>query len=550
MAQQDLIPVRMLVQFTYCNRLGYMEWVQKEFESNEFVADGRYQHRNVDKTTGQKGLQSGAEIIHASSVTLSDEGLGIIAKIDRLEKEGRTATPVEYKRGKTPPVPTKWYDSNMVQVCAQALLLRANGYECESGILYYAESRERVRITFTEDMVATTLKAIADMREAAAGGTIPPPLIDSPKCPKCSLVGICLPDETALLSSESPSVRRDSVRRMYPARADAKPVYVQEQGARITKSGDVIRVVSTDGQSRDVRLIDVSEVSVFGNVQVTTQAVRALCEREIPLCYLSYGGWFVGMVSKESHKNIELRIAQHDAYREKTRSLRIAREVVYGKIRNSMTMLRRNHKKGADGTLAELEGLIGRVRKVRRYDTLLGLEGLAARSYFAEFAGMITKPDSGFNFSGRNRRPPRDPVNAVLSFLYSMLTREAVVTASRVGLDPYLGFLHVPKYGRPALALDLIEEFRPLVADSVCISLINTGQITKADFQVHEFGTNMIDTGRRKVIAAYGKRMDATVSHSILGYSASYRRVMETQARLLGRHLLGEIPSYPPFRTK
>ena len=174
----------MLVQFVYCNRLAYMEWVQGEFASNAYVADGRYQHRNVDKVAGRKKLQKDTEeTIHASSVTLSDAGLGLIAKIDRMEKTGRVATPVEYKRGKTPNTSTKWYDSNMVQVCAQALLLRANGYECTKGILYYVASKERVEIAFTDEMIVMTLQAVSDMKGMAAGGTIPPPLVDSPKCP-------------------------------------------------------------------------------------------------------------------------------------------------------------------------------------------------------------------------------------------------------------------------------------------------------------------------------------------------------------------------------
>ena len=162
---QDLIPVRMLVQFVYCHRLAYMEWVQGEFANNFYVVDGKYQHRNVDRASGGKKLQEDTgETIHASSITVSDSRLGLVAKIDRMEKTGKTATPVEYKRGKTPDTPTKWYDSNMVQVCAQALLLRANGYECAKGVIYYAASRERVEITFTEEMVAMTLQAIADMR--------------------------------------------------------------------------------------------------------------------------------------------------------------------------------------------------------------------------------------------------------------------------------------------------------------------------------------------------------------------------------------------------
>ena len=545
----DLIPVRMLVQYAYCNRLGYMEWVQGEFESNYYVADGRYQHRNVDKPSGSKKMQEDADVMHASSVTLSDADLGIIAKIDRMEKEGNVATPVEYKRGKTPDTPEKWYESNMVQVCAQALLLRANGYACDRGVIYYAESRERVEIKFTDKMIQTTLGYIEGMRKMAAGGTIPPPLVDSPKCPGCSLVGICLPDETHMLADPGKRIRKDMVRRMYPARPDAMPVYVQEQGARIGKSGGNIRISSKDGGVTDVRLMDISGVNVYGNVQVTTQAVRELCNLGLPVCYHTYGGWFTGMTTGSTSKNVDLRIRQHEVHHQKKESLAIAREMVYAKIRNSITMLRRNHSSKPLPAIEELERLARRAKRVQRYDSLLGLEGLAARGYFAGFSGML-KRDAAFDFTGRNRRPPKDPVNAMLSFLYAMLTSHATTTVARVGFDPYLGYLHRPKYGKPALALDMMEEFRPIVADSVCITLLNTKQVTASDFVITKLGVNMNADGRRKVISAFASRMDDMVMHPLLGYVASYGRIMETQARLLARHLLKEIPAYRGFRAK
>ena len=546
----DLIPVRMLVQYAYCNRLGYLEWVQGEFESNYYVADGKYQHRNVDKPSGTKKMQEEADTIHASSVTLSDAGMGIICKIDRMETSGNTATPVEYKRGKVPDTPNRWYESNMVQVYAQALLLRANGYRCDKGIIYYAESKERVEINITDEMVQTTLGYVDGMRKMAAGGMIPAPLVDSPKCPGCSLVGICLPDETNMLAERGRKISKESVRRMYPARPDTKPVYVQEQGARVGKSGGSIRITAKDGKATDVRLMDMSELNLYGSVQVTTQTVRELCNLGIPICYHTYGGWFVGMTSGSTSKNVDLRIRQYVAYQQKRESLAIAREIVHAKIRNCITMMRRNHPSRPESVMEELERLAKRVKSAQRHDTLLGLEGLAARGYFSKFAGMIKEDAEGFDFAGRNRRPPKDPVNAMLSFLYAMLTSYAVTTVAKVGFDPYLGFLHRPKYGKPALALDMIEEFRPIVADSVCITLLNTRQVTKSDFVVTSLGVNMNADGRKKVIAAFAARMDSIVTHPLLGYAASYRRVMETQARLLARHLLGEIPAYKGFKTK
>ena len=553
----DLIPVRMLVQYAYCKRLAYMEWVQGEFDTNAEVVDGTRKHRNVDKPSRRTKPVRDAdddpnEIIHARSVMISDEEMGMISKMDLLEIDGDVATPVEYKRGRTPQTPTNTYLDHVVQVCAQGLLLRANGYVCTGGIIYYVDSKQRVRVDFDDQTVAMTLQLISEMREMARKDCMPPPLVDSPKCPRCSLVGICLPDETNLLGGgddEERRITKDRVRRMYPMRDDAVPVYVQEQGARVAKSGDCIHVQAAE-ETRKIRLIDVSELTVFGNVQITTQAIRALCERNIPICYMTYGGWFTGMTRGLASKNIELRIGQHATYARDGSRMAIAREIVSGKVKNSITMLRRNHDSPPTDKISEMEGLAKRALSARRYETLLGIEGMAARLYFSEFNGMLRTNLATFDFAGRNRRPPRDPVNAILSFLYAMLTRQATVTASAVGLDPYLGYLHRPKHGKPALALDLIEEFRPLVADSACLTLINTGEIAESDVMQTDFGVNLSAEGRKTVIRAYERRMDASVMHPLLGYKASYRRILETQARLLARHILGEIPSYPPFRTR
>ena len=548
----DLIPVRMLTQYAYCKRLSYMEWVQGEFAYNAEVLDGKYQHRNVDKPSGRKKLEQedSDEKIHARSVTISDSNLGLVSKMDLLELEGKIATPVEYKRGSTPENQQKAYEDHITQVCAQGLLLRANGYTCTKGIIYYISSKQRVEIILDDETIRKTLEMIKEMRVMAKTDVMPSPLVDSPKCPKCSLVGICLPDETNLLSNNTPQINKDEIRRMYPIRNDAVPVYIQEQGASVSKSGECVHIKIKGKVIKKIRLIDISEITVFGNVQITTQAIRELCQRNIPICYMTYGGWFTGMTVGLSHKNIELRINQHKKSVEKTASIAIAREIVFGKIKNCITMLHRNHKLPPKDKINELDGFAQRARTTKQYDTLLGIEGIAARVYFSEFNGMIKSESMDFDFTGRNRRPPKDPINAILSFLYAMLTRQAITITSMVGLDPYLGFLHMPKYGKPSLALDMIEEFRPIIADSVCITLINNGEITGTDMIKTPFGTSLTPNGRRIVITAYERRMDSTVMHPLLGYTASYKRIMETQARLLSRHLLKEIPVYPVFRTR
>ena len=579
---QDMIPVRMLVQYAYCRRLGYLEHVQGEFVHNEYTVDGRFKHRNVDKPAGQRrmaeeaaGRESSredkntgdaerdgkkADTIHSRSMLLSDPELGLVGRLDVLEADGKRATPVEHKRGTVPDTPERTYLDHRVHVCAQALLLRANGYECDRGVVYYIGSKRRIEVAIDGDLEARTRELIAEFRLDAESGAPPPPLVDSPKCPGCSLVGVCLPDEVNLLSADGEGgaggrVTRDQVRRMYPVRSDAVPLFVQEQWATVKKSGDRLVVRRKGGAEEEFKLLDISELTVLGNVQVTTQALREMCERGIPVCYMSYGGWFYGMLSGTTGRNVNLRIAQHRMYGDQRGSMDIARRIVHGKARNCATMLRRNGPAGDEGVAAavsDLDGLAERALKERGYEALLGIEGMAARTYFGKFSSMIKDAGAAaeFRLEGRRRRPPTDPVNALLSFLYSMLARDAAVTATRVGLDPHLGYLHRPKHGKPALALDLMEEFRPLVADSVCLRVINGGEIGAPDFVRAGVGTSLTGGGRKKVIMAYNRRLDEQVAHPLLGYAATYRRIMATQARLLTKHLLGEVPSYPAFRTR
>ena len=560
----ELVPVRMLNEYAYCPRLAYLEWVQGEFADSVDTIEGRFQHRRVDRPSGKLPSRSvsdaadteeeesreSPETIHARSVLLSDNALGAIARIDLIEGQGSVATPVDYKHGTAPDVPEGAWEPERVQVCIQGLLLRANGYACTQGMLYFVESRQRVAVPFDDALVSRTLDLLSGIRAMAASGRIPEPLVDSPKCPRCSLAGICLPDEVNFLSPDRPSIKPEDVRRMSPARHDSVPVYVHTQGAVVGKSGGQLEVKQKGQVLQKVRLMEISHLALFGNVQVTAQAVQELCDRDIPICYFSYGGWFRGITNGMSHKNVELRCRQYLGAMTPETALSISRRMVFGKIKNSRTLLRRNHQEPPPSILPELNRLAERTLTALSLETLLGIEGAAARTYFSEFRGMIKNESLDFDFRGRNRRPPRDPVNAVLSFLYAMLIKQATITALTVGFDPYLGFYHQPKYGRPALALDLVEEFRPLIADSVCLTLINNGELGPEHFITRGDATALTQNGRRRVIEAYERRMDTLVTHPLFGYAVSYRRVLEMQARLLSRHLLGELPAYPVFRTR
>jgi len=390
----------------------------------------------------------------------------------------------------------------------------------------------------------------ASVRELAGElGVIPPPLQDSPKCPRCSLVGICLPDETRLLAEPDRPLKKGDIRRLMPTRDDALPLYIKEQGTTLGKNGDVLTVKRRQEVLQKVKLLDVSQVCLLGNVQVTSQAVREIAAAGIPIAHFSYGGWFHALTSGLVHKNVELRTAQFTAAADPRRCVRLARQFVAGKIRNARTLLRRHL--GDDGLelIRQLARFVRKAKTARDCASLLGIEGTAAKEYFAGFARLL-KEETTFNIEGRNRRPPRDPVNALLSFVYAMLVKDLTIVLHTVGFDPMLGFFHRPRYGRPSLALDLAEEFRPLIGDSVVLTLINNGEVTASSFIRRAGGVALTAAGRRAVIVAFERRMDTLVTHPIFGYRISYRRVLEVQARLLARTLLGEIPRYASFSTR
>jgi CRISPR-associated protein Cas1 len=543
-----LLPARMVNEFVYCPRLAYLEWVQGEWAESADTAEGRFVHRAADAARG--ALPGAGEIdetarIHARSITLSSERLGVIAKLDLVEGEGGTVRPVDYKRGRRPHVEKSAYLPERVQLGVQIVLLREHGYTCDEGILYFAESRERVAVAFDEELSAAVSSAVHSLRLMAASGHIPPPLEDSPKCARCSLVAICLPDEVGWLRNG-----RIEPRPLAAGRAEALPLVVQENRARIGKDGETLMISIEGAKVASARLAEVSQVAIFGHAILTTPALHELMRREIPVSWHSAGGWFLGHTVGLGHRNVELRAHQWRQSFEQDFCLRFARGLVAAKIRNARTLVRRNWRgeEPADEVLALLDRDRQQAEAARDLPTLLGIEGMAARRYFSAFAQCLAESASGrprFDWDGRNRRPPSDPVNALLSFTYAMLVRTWTVQLSAVGLDAYRGFYHQPRYGRPALALDMMEPFRPLVADSAVLLACNNGEIDAGDFLERAGAVALTPNGRKAMIAAYERRLDQEITHPLFGYRVSYRRLFEVQARLLGRYLAGEIPDLP-----
>jgi len=321
---------------------------------------------------------------------------------------------------------------------------------------------------------------------------------------------------------------------------------VQEQGARVGKSGDVLVITKEGKEIARARLKDVSQLVLCGNVSITAQTVHLLCEASIPVVHLSRGHWFYGITAGITLRNAYDRAAQFEAARDPARRVEFAREIVAAKASNQRTMLLRNGRPRPEAAAAEIATLLRKIEHVESADQLLGIEGAIAAKYFSVFGTMLRPRDidADWEFQNRNRRPPRDPVNALLSFGYALLTKECTVALMGEGLDPWWGLYHQPRHGRPALALDLMEEFRPVVVDSAVITAINTGMVTAKDFVRSKAGCVLKDSGRKAFIRAYEARLDQLATHPLFDYRCSWRSLIRLQARLLARWLRGDVPSY------
>lgn len=548
------IPVRMVNEYVYCPRLAYLEWVQAEFAHNADTLDGARVHRHVDARADVLPEEDESEAdFDARSVWLQSERLCLSGKCDVVEGDGEVATPVDYKRGKRPHIAKGAYDPERVQLCAQGLLLREHGFCCEEGMIWYAGSRERVRVPFDDELIDLTLRAISELRGIAMGSVIPPPLADSPKCPRCSLIGICLPDEVTMLKGGQVTPRP-----IFAASERALPLYVQEPRAYLRKDGERIRIEVEKQKVAEARLPEVSQIVLYGHAMLSSGLLAECLRRNIPVTHLSYGGWFLGHTVCVGHGNVEVRKAQFRTADDPLASLAIARRLVEAKIVNCRTLLRRNRPGGdAGAAIAEAMQALKRhataALRAGKAEALLGIEGAAAAVYYEVFPRLFKGSDeklAAFDFQARNRRPPKDPVNAMFSFAYAMLAREWTMALSAIGLDPYCGFYHRPRFGRPALALDLMEPFRPLVADSVVLTAINNGELSATDFVIGRNACALKDGARKRFIAIFERRMEQQITHPVFGYRISYRRLFEVQARLLCRYLLGEIAEYPQIRTR
>lgn len=336
----------------------------------------------------------------------------------------------------------------------------------------------------------------------------------------------------------------------------ANTLYVMTQGAYLHLDHDTVRVEVERATQLRVPLLQLGGVVTFGNVMLSPALLARCAEDGRAVTLLDRNGRFKARVVGPTGGNVLLRRAQHVALSDPSRTLAIARHFVAGKIQNERQVLLRGAREATDpedtaalGAAARvLAGGTAAVQSCGDLDTLRGVEGNAARGYFGVFDRLVRDDREGFRMTGRNRRPPLDRTNALLSFCYTLLLADCVAALEGIGLDPQVGFLHVLRPGRPALGLDLLEELRSSVADRLALTLLNRRQLGRADFEERPGGAvTLTAAGRKTVVVAYQERKEDEVPHRVLDRKIPLGLVPHIQARLLARHLRGDLDYYPPF---
>lgn len=522
--ETELIPISLVAHHAFCPRRAWLEAMGETTDTHQ-MAVGIAAHRASDDPTRSRPG-------NLRSVDIASASLGITGRCDSVLVDGSgTATVVEYK---STPVRRRATvtEPMVVQLALQAAALREAGFVVEGAAVHFVDHQLKVDVPVGEAETATALDHLEQLRAMLRAGAAPEPLIDDPRCRSCSHAGVCLPDERAL----GPVTRRVLV-----ADPDSQTVHVATPGARAAIRAGRVRVVKGDDELGSVPIERVLALVLHGNVDVSSGLLRELLWRRVPTVWCSGTGRVVGWASSAYSPNGGPRVRQHVA--SANGNLHLARAFVAAKVGNQATLLRR-HGDAAD-VVASLRRLQRQVMTADSVTEVYGIEGDAAARYFSAFETMLSQSvRAEFSFPGRTRRPATDPLNAALNFAYGLLLADLVRAVVTCGLDPHAGFLHSSGRNKPALALDLAEEFRAPVADSVVIGAFNNGELRASSFSTATGAARLRDTGRAALISAYERRVGTTFKHPTFGYQVTWRRAMEIQARLVLGVLDGTQPRY------
>jgi CRISPR-associated protein Cas1 len=542
----QFLSVASLHALIYCERLFYLEEVERIRVADASVFAGRRLHQEIELAEDEVGVER---------ESLASEELGVRGTVDVIRRRNGALIPYEHKRGRAAGKKgaREAWATDRVQVGAYAMLLeQAYGQRVEEGRVRYHADQVTVRVPVDDDLRGQVVAAIARGREVRRSIQRPPVTPNERLCVRCSLAPVCLPEEARL--GADPDFMPI---RLLPQHPDGQTVHVLEHGATVGRSGEELKIRTREGVDTALPSAEVGQLVLHGFAQITTQALRLCAEREIGVHWVTMGGGVIGSFAPGAaagHRHLR----QFAALAEPARALALARRLVIAKLEAQLRyLLRATRAEEARGD--DVRSAVGTLRtalhgaaKAESLATLLGYEGGGAAAYFSVLCDLVDVDlRDDFVLDGRSRRPPRDRVNALLSYGYGMLYREVLTAIIAVGLHPGVGFYHQPRSSAHTLALDLMELFRVAVVDMALIAAINRRTFDpEADFRFAPGQTLLSDTGRRKVIEVIERRKADEWRHSVVGYSLSYARLIELEVRLLEKEWMGEGGLFAKFRLR
>lgn len=539
-----LVRVMALHALAYCERLFYLEEVEEVRIADHRVHAGRTLHEaEVDKNREWRSLE------------LASDAWGIRGKVDFARYRDGQIVAVEHKRGRSRGDDA--WETDKLQVTAYAVLLSEHfGRPVAEGRVRYHASNKTVRVTVDDDARERLRRAVARARELSLSLERPPVTDNENLCAKCSLAPVCLPEEARLAAAVGDADESDCApkpRRLFPKDDARRILHIVDPDARVGRAGLQFVVRDSGGEEKKFPGMDVGAVVLHGNAQITSQAIRFAVANDIAVHWISGGGWYIGGIAPPA--GVQRRLRQYQALQDDDLCRRLARRLAEAKIENQLRFIARQSR--ARGARADVEAFLnvmrGQLRKVRQCadaSALRGCEGIAARNYFSALALLLDTEEKTMAFSGRSRRPPRDGFNAALSFGYGMLYREVMAAIIAVGLDSTIGFFHTPRTAAHPLALDLMELFRTTLWDMPLAASINRRQWTAEHLVMNKRQVWLSDEGKRLAISLFEQRKQESWKHPVLGYSLSYARAMELEARLLEKEWSGEEGLFARMRLR
>lgn len=526
-AERPTVSISLAAHHVFCPRRAWLESVGEVTDTRQVAVGVAAHGRTDDASTARREQVRAVDIVH--------EQWGLTGRCDTLERlEDGTYRVIEYK---ATPVRrrTEVTEAMRLQLAMQVAALSSMGYSIAEQVIYFTEHRQRVPVTLSEADFEAAEKLVKDTRITVESRTAPPPLEDSPRCTACSHVAVCMPDERNL-----GPVRR----RIVVADPDTQVVHLATPGSRASVRSGRLVVQKNGEELSSIPLERVQGVAVHGNVDLSGALIRELLWRQLSIVWCTSRGRVTGWASSTSSPNGATRVAQHVASAQG--HLGLAREFVSAKISNQATLLRRNGD--APKAVAAMRALVRAADEAADIPELYGIEGDGASLYFENFSTMLRAPK--LTFDARSRRPARDPVNAALNYGYALLLGDVIRAVRSCGLDPHAGFLHSSTRNKPALALDLCEELRSVVADSAVVRAFNNGELAASDFHDTIGSVSLTEKGRKALISAYERRVQGEFTHPVFGYRVTWRRAMEIQARQVLGVLDGTQPRYAGIRMR